>query len=143
MANGMYVLCEIDNVLANTKHRQTEIQAERVRLTAGDHPVYPTCRMLKGFERSGAEIVLVSFIRSQKDELEVTRKWLRNAGVKYDWLILVGADSDKYKSLSAFLKENEEGNILVGAIGTTKTFLDYVSTHPHKPVIYEVRSCSR
>lgn len=60
MARGMYVLCEIEGVLARASHRKAVPDADAGALIAGDELIFPTSRMLRGFARSGAEVVLIS-----------------------------------------------------------------------------------
>ncbi|EJL4673798.1 hypothetical protein NML45_005161, partial [Escherichia coli] len=83
----MYVLCEIEGVLANASHRKSVSDADAGQLIAGDELIFPTSRMLRGFARSGAEVVLIS---SRSETLEApTKRWLKDFGVDYDWLHLV------------------------------------------------------
>ncbi|EMD7411323.1 hypothetical protein VSY00_004338, partial [Shigella sonnei] len=63
----MYVLCEIEGVLANTSHRKSVPDTDAGQLIAGDELIFPTSRMLRGFARSGAEVVLIS---SRSETLE-------------------------------------------------------------------------
>ena len=60
MARGMYVLCEIEGVLARASHRKAVSDADAGALIAGDELIFPTSRMLRGFARSGAEVVLIT-----------------------------------------------------------------------------------
>ena len=79
MARGMYVLCEIEGVLANASHRTSVSDADAGQLIAGDELIFPTSRMLRGFARSGAEVVLIS---SRSETLEApTKRWLKDFGV--------------------------------------------------------------
>lgn len=76
MARGMYVLCEIEGVLANASHRKSVSDADAGQLIAGDELIFPTSRMLRGFARSGAEVVLIS---SRSETLEApTKRWLKD-----------------------------------------------------------------
>ena len=73
MARGMYVLCEIEGVLARASHRKAVPDADAGALIAGDELIFPTSRMLRGFARSGAEVVLIS---SRPEALEgPTKRW--------------------------------------------------------------------
>src|SRR5699024_1794399 len=73
MARGMYVLCEIEGVLARASHRKAVPDADADALIAGDELIFPTSRMLRGFARSGAEVVLIS---SRPEALEgPTKRW--------------------------------------------------------------------
>lgn len=86
MARGMYVLCEIEDVLARAGHRKAAADENADTLVAGDELIFPTSRMLRGFARSGAEVVLISH---RPEALEsATKKWLRDFGIDYDWLHL-------------------------------------------------------
>lgn len=69
MAKGMFAVVEIDDVVADSRHRAAaDIEKDRINLMAGDELVYPTSRMLKGFYRSGIEVVLVTSKRLLKEE---------------------------------------------------------------------------
>lgn len=88
MAKGMFALVELDDVVADSRHRASvDIEKDRIDMMAGDELIYPTSRMLKGFYRSGIEIVLVTTKRLLKEEREVTRAWLSAHGVAYDYLV--------------------------------------------------------
>ncbi|ENL3309072.1 hypothetical protein AB4630_004705, partial [Salmonella enterica] len=87
MARGMYVLCEIEGVLARVSHRKSVSDADAGALIAGDELIFSTSRMLRGFTRSGAEVALIS---SRPESLEApTKRWLKDFGIDYDWLHLV------------------------------------------------------
>ncbi len=82
MARGMYVLCEIEDVLARAGHRKAAADENADTLVAGDELIFPTSRMLRGFARSGAEVVLISH---RPEALEsATKKWLRDFGIDHD-----------------------------------------------------------
>lgn len=99
MARGMYVLCEIEGVLANTSHRKSVSDSDAGQFIAGDELIFPTSRMLRGFARSGAEVVLIS---SRSETLEApTKRWLKDFGVDYDWLHLVPNSTVMRSILSA------------------------------------------
>lgn len=69
MAKGMFALVELDDVVADSRHRASvDIEKDRIDMMAGDELIYPTSRMLKGFYRSGIEIVLVTTKRLLKEE---------------------------------------------------------------------------
>ncbi|HFP9309395.1 TPA: hypothetical protein ACHOZC_003391 [Raoultella ornithinolytica] len=143
-AKGMYVLCEIDGVLADGRHRaRADIEDENTRLMAGDNLIFPTSRMIQGFQKSGADIVLVSFVRVDNFQGVITRKWLKDVGVDYDLAVLLGAKSmsPRASTLAKWLLDMESDNILMGVIGRSKELLDFAREHPHKPVIYEVSNC--
>lgn len=53
MARGMYVLCEIEGVLANASHRKSVSDADAGQLIAGDELIFPTSRMLRGLLAQG------------------------------------------------------------------------------------------
>ncbi|MDT3603472.1 hypothetical protein ROM29_17975, partial [Cronobacter malonaticus] len=54
------MLCEIEGVLARASHRESVSDADAGALIAGDELIFSTSRMLRGFVRSGAEVVLIS-----------------------------------------------------------------------------------
>ncbi len=65
-------------------HRKAAADENADTLVAGDELIFPTSRMLRGFARSGAEVVLISH---RPEALEsATKKWLRDFGIDYDWL---------------------------------------------------------
>lgn len=83
------MLCEIEGVLARASHRKAVSDADAGALIAGDELIFPTSRMLRGFARSGAEVVLIS---SRPEALEgPTKRWLKDFGIDYDWLHLGSA----------------------------------------------------
>lgn len=68
MAKGMFALVELDDVIADSRHRASvDIEKDHINMMAGDELIYPTSRMLKGFYRSGIEIVLVTTRRLLKE----------------------------------------------------------------------------
>ena len=126
MARGMYVLCEIEGVLANTSHRKSVSDADAGQLIAGDELIFPTSRMLRGFARSGAEVVLIS---SRSETLEApTKRWLKDFGVDYDWLHLVPNGISYEKHIKRTLAEHKGDPRLRAALADSH----------HRPVIYEV-----
>lgn len=135
MAKGMFAIVELDDVLADSRHRATaDIEKDRINLMAGDELVYPTSRMLKGFYRSGIEIVLVTTKRLLKEEREITRAWLSAHGIGYDYLVQVEA----VEHLSQWIKENQRENIFVMAICASNQLITFANNHPHTPHIYRV-----
>lgn len=135
MAKGMFAIVEIDDVVADSRHRAAaDIEKDRINLMAGDELVYPTSRMLKGFYRSGIEVVLVTAKRLLKEEREVTRAWLSAHGIGYDYLVQVEAP----EHLAQWIKENQRENIFVMAICASNQLITMANNHPHKPHIYRV-----
>lgn len=136
MAKGMFAIVELDDVIADSRHRAAaDIEKDRINLMAGDELVYPTSRMLKGFYRSGIEVVLVTTKRLLKDEREVTRAWLSTHGIGYDYLV----QTETAEHLTQWIKENQRENILVMAICASNQLITMASNHPHKPHIYRVQ----
>ncbi len=136
MAKGMFALVELDDVVADSRHRASvDIEKDRIDMMAGDELIYPTSRMLKGFYRSGIEIVLVTTKRLLKEEREVTRAWLSAHGVAYDYLVQV----ESVEHLTRWIKDNQRENILVMAICAGNKLISMANNHPHKPHIYQVQ----
>ncbi|EEW8308245.1 hypothetical protein ACLEY3_14995 [Escherichia coli] len=135
MARGMYVLCEIEGVLANTSHRKSVSDADAGQLIAGDELIFPTSRMLRGFARSGAEVVLIS---SRSETLEApTKRWLKDFGVDYDWLHLVPNGISYEKHIKRTLAEHK-GDLLIAALVHDPRLRAALADSHHRPVIYEV-----
>jgi hypothetical protein len=135
MAKGMFALVELDDVGADGRHRASvDIEKDRIDMMAGDELIYPTSRMLKGFYRSGIEIVLVTTKRLLKEEREVTRAWLSAHGVSYDYLV----QAESMENLARWVKDNQRENILVMAICVGSKLITMANNHPHKPHIYQV-----
>jgi hypothetical protein len=131
---GMYVICEIDGVLADARHRQNLSQGDR--LVAGDDLIFPTSRMLRGFERSGAEIVLICQ-RSHFTE-EPTKQWLKECGISYDWLHLnPGSKEDYVKHIAKVIKAHRDDRLIAG-ICRTGPLTSVLRVHSNRPVIYTV-----
>ncbi|HCL5638204.1 TPA: hypothetical protein N2N45_004287 [Klebsiella aerogenes] len=136
MAKGMFALVELDDVVADSSHRASvDIEKDRIDMMAGDELIYPTSRMLKGFYRSGIEIVLVTTKRLLKEEREVTRAWLSAHGVTYDYLVQAAS----VEHLTRWIKDNQRENILVMAICAGSKLISMANSHPHKPHIYQVQ----
>lgn len=136
MAKGMFAIVELDDVVANRSHRASEhIKQEQINLMAGDELVYPTSRMLKGFYRSGIEVVLVTTKRLLAEEREVTRAWLSAHGVSYDFLVQV----ENIGQLDRWVKEHQRENIMVIAICASNNLITFANNHAHKPHIYRVQ----
>lgn len=135
MAKGMFAIVELDDVIANSKHRiSADIEKDRINLMSGDELVYPTSRMLKGLYRSGIEVVLVTTRRLLKEEREVTRAWLSAHGISYDYLV----QAESAGHLARWIKDNQRENILVMAICASNQLITMANQHPHKPHIYQV-----
>ena len=135
MAKGMYALIEIDDVIANSHHRsKVEIEHDRVRMMSGDKLNYPVSRMLRGFARSGIEIVLVSTKRLLNEEMKATKDWLSKHGIQYDHLVI----SKDISHLHRWLKNNQQTNIMVMVIAASNPLISMAQEHPHKPNIYRV-----
>ncbi len=135
MARGMYVLCEIEGVLANTSHRKSVSDADAGQLITGDELIFPTSRMLRGFARSGAEVVLIS---SRSETLEApTKRWLKDFGVDYDWLHLVPNGTSYEKHIKRTLAEHK-GDLLIAALVHDPRLRAALADSHHRPVIYEV-----
>ncbi|EPU5276625.1 hypothetical protein ACVXQO_005141 [Escherichia coli] len=135
MARGMYVLCEIEGVLANTSHRKSVSDADAGQLIAGDELIFPTSRMLRGFARSGAEVVLIS---SRSETLEApTKRWLKDFGVDYDWLHLVPNGISYEKHIKRTLAEHK-GDLLIAALVHDPRLRAALADSHYRPVIYEV-----
>lgn len=135
MAKGMFALIEIDDVLANRSHRGKVMSVtENQQLMAADTLVYPTSRMLKGFIRSGIEVVLISSKRLTNEEREITRRWLSDNGVTYDHFV----QSNDMPSLKRWLKSNIGSSIFVMAIVASNSLVTFAEQHLHKPHLYRV-----
>ena len=58
MARGMYVLCEIEGVLANASHRKSVSDADAGQLIAGDELIFPPAVCCVVLLSPRAEVVL-------------------------------------------------------------------------------------
>ncbi|HAX2344587.1 TPA: hypothetical protein JW635_002311 [Escherichia coli] len=135
MAKSMYVLCEIEGVLAKTSHRKSAPEADVANLVAGDELIFPTSRMLRGFARSGAEIVLIS---SRGETLEEpTKRWLKDFGIDYDWMHLRPKDISYEKHIKSTLAEHKD-DLLIAALIHDSRLRNALTDYHHKPVIFEV-----
>lgn len=135
MARGMYVLCEIDDVLAKVSHRKSVPESDAGAFIAGDELIFPTSRMLRGFARSGAEIVLISR-RSESLEGQ-TKRWLKDFGVDYDWLHLVPDGVSFEKHIKRTLAEHK-GELLIAALIHDPRLRSTLANYHQRPIIYEV-----
>ena len=109
------------------------------RMQANSLPVMnsfsPTSRMLRGFARSGAEVVLIS---SRSETLEApTKRWLKDFGVDYDWLHLVPNSTSYEKHIKRTLAEHK-GDLLIAALVHDPRLRAALADSHHRPVIYEV-----
>ena len=135
MARGMYVLCEIEGVLARTGHRKAVPDKDAGALIAGDELIFTTSRMLRGFARSGAEVVLISR-RPESLERE-TKRWLKDFGIDYDWLHLV-PDGVSFESHIKRTLAAHKGDMLIAALGPDPRLLSVLADSHQRPTIYEV-----
>ncbi len=135
MARGMYVLCEIEGVLARASHRESVSDADAGALIAGDELIFSTSRMLRGFARSGAEVVLIS--RRPETLEEPTKRWLKDFGIDYDWLHLaprgVSFDTHVKRTLAA-----HKGDLLIAALIHDPILRAVLAESHQRPTIYEV-----
>lgn len=135
MARGMYVLCEIEGVLARASHRKAVPDADAGALIAGDELIFPTSRMLRGFARSGAEVVLIS---SRPEALEgQTKRWLKDFGIDYDWLHLVPRGVSFETHIKRTLAEHK-GDLLIAALVHDPRLRSALADSHQRPTIYEV-----
>ncbi|WP_240144858.1 hypothetical protein [Citrobacter amalonaticus] len=131
----MYVLCEIEGVLARGNHRKSASDNDAGALIAGDELIFPTSRMLRGFARSGAEIVLID---SRSALLESpTKRWLKDFGIDYDWLHL-RAPNSSYESLIKQTLTGHKGDLLIAALVQDARLRSALAGYHQRPVIYEV-----
>lgn len=135
MARGMYVLCEIEGVLARTGHRKAVPDKDAGALIAGDELIFTTSRMLRGFARSGAEVVLISR-RPESLERE-TKRWLKDFGIDYDWLHLV-PDGVSFESHIKRTLAAHKGDMLIAALVHDPRLLSVLADSHQRPTIYEV-----
>ncbi|ELD1608303.1 hypothetical protein HVX40_23930 (plasmid) [Escherichia coli] len=130
MARGMYVLCEIEGVLE-------KISSDK--LPSNNHIdgelIFPTSRMLRGFARSGAEVVLISN-RSEDQEVEI-KCWLRDFGVDYDWLHLVPKGVSFETHIKQTLSEHKS-DLLIAALVHDSLLRSVLAASHQRPTIYEV-----
>ncbi|HAF1405822.1 TPA: hypothetical protein ACLGVO_004730 [Salmonella enterica] len=135
MARGMYVLCEIEDVLARVSHRKSVSDADAGALIAGDELIFSTSRMLRGFTRSGAEVVLIS---SRPESLEApTKRWLKDFGIDYDWLHLVPYGVNFETHIKRTLAEHKS-DLLIAALVHDPRLRSTLADYHQRPIIYEV-----
>lgn len=134
-----HILVELDDVLANGSHRKGEDIPDRVAfLMRGDKVIHPSSRMVRGFERSGVEIVIVGPERGKEFEKQ-TKDWLRTVGIPFDYLVLAKGDSITGQ-LRAMEREDLEESVLLGVIAKSQSIIQYGLGHPHKPTVYEIKT---
>lgn len=135
MARGMYVLCEIEDVLARAGHRKAAADENADTLVAGDELIFPTSRMLRGFARSGAEVVLISH---RPEALEsATKKWLRDFGIDYDWLHLAPGGVNYETHIKRTLAAHKD-DLMIAALVSSSRLRAALSGFHQRPVLYEV-----
>ncbi|EEC5468034.1 hypothetical protein ACP9LZ_004927 [Salmonella enterica subsp. enterica serovar Typhimurium] len=129
------MLCEIEGVLARASHRKAAPDADAGALIAGDELIFPTSRMLRGFARSGAEVVLIS---SRPEALEgPTKRWLKDFGIDYDWLHLVPRGVSFETHIKRTLAEHK-GDLLIAALVHDPRLRSALADSHQRPTIYEV-----
>lgn len=137
-ARRTHILVELDGVLADGQHRSKEEILENVKfLIRGDKLNHVVSRMLKGFERTGVEIVIVAPNRSKLYEKE-TKMWLKDVGVSFDYLMMAG-DQPFFTRMVASEKDELSESVLFAVIGSSNAVLSYGKEHPHKPTLCEIR----
>ncbi|WP_411512049.1 hypothetical protein QM042_02290 [Escherichia coli] len=136
MARGMYVLCEIEGVLARASHRKAVPDADAGALIAGDELIFPTSRMSRGFARSGAEVVPA---RTHPEALEgPTKRWLKDFGIDYDWLHLVPRGVSFETHIKRTLAEHRSGSMFIATLVHDPRLRSALADSHQRPTIYEV-----
>ncbi|HGV5215679.1 TPA: hypothetical protein ACNHEI_005597, partial [Klebsiella pneumoniae] len=91
--------------------------------------------MLRGFARSGAEVVLISH---RPEALEsATKKWLRDFGIDYDWLHLAPRGVNYETHIKRTLAAHKD-DLMIAALVSSSRLRAALSGFHQRPVLYEV-----
>ncbi|KLN95625.1 hypothetical protein [Moellerella wisconsensis] len=136
------VICTLDGVLCDDLDRRNLLNdgslSEYHERHERDTSIISTVRMLKGFQRTGCDILIVD---NRPDEhLASTEAWLSEYGVFFDYLYLPKAKEAgrnfKMKAVREHLRENG-GQILAVICSERQDEHDF-RNHPHRPIVYSV-----
>ncbi|PHM52328.1 hypothetical protein [Xenorhabdus hominickii] len=136
------VICTLDGVLSDNTDRLHLMKDGSVieyhERHSRDEAIISSIRMLKGFQRTGCDIVIVD--DRPIEYQEETEAWLKEYGVFFDYLYLPkpkeAGRAFKMKAIREHLKENG-GQILAVICHERQDEHDF-RNHPHRPVVYSV-----
>ncbi|THB27354.1 hypothetical protein [Providencia sp. MGF014] len=136
------VICTIDGVLSDNNNRLNLLKdgslSEYHDRFKYDDAMITTIRMLKGFQRTGCDILITD--DRPIEYMEQTENWLKENGIFFDYLYLpkpkeVGRHF-KLKSVKDHIRENS-GQI-IAVICTDRQDEHDFRNHPHRPIVYSL-----
>lgn len=136
------VICTIDGVLSDNSSRIHLLRdggvSEYHERHDRDDVVIASVRMLKGFQRTGCDILIVD--DRPAEYMQQTGNWLKENGVFFDYLYLPKAKeagrSFKMKAVRNHIRENG-GQIIAVMCFERHDETDF-RNHQHRPTVYTV-----
>lgn len=130
----MYVLCEIEGVLARASHRKAVSDADAGALIAGDELIFPTSRMLRGLLAPVLKWCLSVVVRKRSRNNQTLAG--RDLAIDYDWLHLVPRGVSFETHIKRTLAEHK-GDLLIAALVHDPRLRSALADSHGEPAIYE------
>ncbi|MDC9581927.1 hypothetical protein PSI15_10175 [Xenorhabdus sp. PR6a] len=136
------VICTIDGVLSDNSDRLHLMKEgsfiEYNERHERDDAIIASVRMLKGFQRTGCDILIVD--DRPAEYKEQTEAWLKEQGVFFDYLYLPEPKEMgryfKMKAIKEHLREN--GGQIIAVLCTERQDEHDFRNHPHRPTVYSI-----